>query len=96
VTDESNGRTKPSEVVTATDIPCHISYEAIKPTASVEAASQVVQSIKLFVDPAVVIPEGSKITVTQNGVTRDYEQSGTAAVYSKHKEIPVELFRGWA
>ena len=45
---------------------------------------------------AVEIPEGSKITVTQNGVTCDYEQSGKAAVFTYHKEVPLELFREWA
>lgn len=54
------------------------------------------RSVTLYIDPSVDIPEGSKVTVTQNGVTRDYEQSGTPAVYSTHKEIPLELFRGWA
>ena len=54
------------------------------------------QSVTLYIDPSVDIPEGSKITVTQNGVTRDYERSGRPAVYSCHQEIPLELFKGWA
>ena len=61
-----------------------------------EEAAQVAQSVVLYIDPSVDIPEGSKVTVTQNGVTRDYERSGTPAVYSTHQEIPLELFRGWA
>jgi len=45
---------------------------------------------------SVDIPEGSKITVTQNGVTHDYERSGKPAVYSCHQEVPLELFKEWA
>lgn len=54
------------------------------------------QSVTLYIDPSVDIPEGSKVTVTQNGVTRDYERGGTPAVYTTHQEIPLELFEGWA
>ena len=59
-------------------------------------AAQVAQSVVLYIDPSVDIPEGSKITVTQNGVTRDYERSGKSAVYSCHQEVPLELFKEWA
>ena len=55
-----------------------------------------IQSITLFIDRAVTVPEGSKITVTQNGVTGVYEKSGKPAIYSTHQEIPLELFKGWA
>lgn len=42
------------------------------------------------------IPEGAKITVTQNGATKDYVRSGKSAVYSCHQEVPLELFKEWA
>ena len=61
-----------------------------------EEAAQVAQSVVLYIDPSVDIPEGSKITVTQNGMTRDYERSGKSAVYSCHQEVPLELFKEWA
>lgn len=54
------------------------------------------QTVTLYIDPDLEIPEGSKITVTQNGVIGDYERSGKAAVYTCHQEVPLELFRGWA
>ena len=54
------------------------------------------QRVVLYIDPSVDIPEGSKITVTQNGMTRDYERSGKSAVYSCHQEVPLELFKEWA
>lgn len=95
-TSQSTGRAVASEVDTYTDEPCHITFDAVSPTEPNSNAAQPIQRITLFVDRAVDIPPGSKITVTQNGVTGVYEQSGVPAVYSVHKEIPLELFKGWA
>ena len=96
VLDPATGRTEPAERVTVEEVPCRVSYRTVKPTALEEEAAQMVQTVTLYIDPAVDIPEGSKVTVTQHGVTRDYARSGTAAVYSCHQEVPLELFRGWA
>lgn len=95
-TDENTGRVVVGEVDTYTDEPCRISFDTVNATQPENNAANIVQSITLFIDRAVVIPEGSKITVTQNGVTAEYEQSGKPAVYSTHQEIPLELFEGWA
>lgn len=96
VLDPATGRTEPAERVTVEEVPCRVSYRTVKPTAPEAEAAQMVQTVTLYIDPDVDIPEGSKVTVTQHGVTRDYARSGTAAVYSNHQEVPLELFRGWA
>ena len=96
VLNEANGRTEQVERVTASDLLCRISYTTVKTTEPSEEAAKVVQSVTLYIDPSVDIPEGSKITVTQNKVTRDYERSGTPAVYTVHQEVPLELWEGWA
>lgn len=96
VLNPANGRTEPTEKVTVSDAPCRISHTTVKSTQPSEEAAAVVQSVTLYIDPFVDIPEGSKVTVTQNGVTRDYERGGTPAVYTTHQEIPLELFEGWA
>lgn len=95
-TDENTGRVVVGEVDTYTDEPCHISFDTVNATQPENNAANIVQSITLFIDRAVVIPEGSKITVTQNGATAVYEKSGKPAVYSTHQEIPLEIFKGWA
>lgn len=95
-TDENNGRVVVGEVDTYTDEPCRISFDTVNATQPENNAANIVQSITLFIDRAVVIPEGSKITVTQNGATAVYEKSGKPAVYSTHQEIPLEIFKGWA
>ena len=94
--DENTGRTIASEINTYTDEPCRVSFETVSPTQPENSASNVIQSITLFVDRSVVVPEGSKITVTQNGTTATYKRSGKPAVYSTHQEIPLELFKRWA
>ncbi len=95
VVNPANGRTKPTERITATNVPCRVSHTTVKKTEPSEEAARAVQSVTLYIDPSVDIPEGSKITVTQNGVTQEYMQSGTPAVYTCHKEIMLELFKGW-
>ena len=95
-TDENTGRVVVGEVDTYTDEPCRISFDTVNATQLENNAANIVQSITLFIDRAVVIPEGSKITVTQNGATAVYEKSGKPAVYSTHQEIPLEIFKGWA
>lgn len=95
-TDENTGRVVVGEVDTYTDEPCRVSFDTVNATQPENNAANIVQSITLFIDRAVVIPEGSKITVTQNGVTAVYEKSGKPAVYSTHQEIPLEIFKGWA
>ena len=73
-----------------------IRYKTVTATEPSEEAAKTVQTVTLYIDPSVDIPEGSKITVTQNKVTRDYERSGTPAVYTVHQEVPLELWEGWA
>ena len=96
VLDERTGRTEPVERVTAAELPCRISFATIKSTEPDEEAARVAQTVTLYIDPDLVIPEGSKITVTQNQVTADYGRSGKAAVYTDHQEVPLELWEGRA
>ena len=93
--------TKPNHTTGFSDVevlvnqPCRLSFSSI-PTTSDGDVAEINQTVKLFFAPEIEIKEGSKITVTQNGVTTAYNQSGTPAVYSTHKEILLELFKGWA
>jgi hypothetical protein len=84
-----------SDVEVLVDQPCRLSFSSIPPTSDGNIA-EINQTVKLFFAPEITIKEGSKITVTQNGITTEYKQSGVPAVYDTHKEILLELFRGWA
>ncbi len=86
-----------------TNKPCRLSFISAPPSDNLASFSNnllhsdtprahfVDQQIKLFIDPALDIPPGSKISVTQNGVTTLFKSSGAPAVYSSHQEI--ELVR---
>lgn len=83
------------DVDVLTDVPCRLSVSSSPAVGSGEAA-KTTQTVKLFFAPEITVKEGSKITVTQNGVTTAYKQSGVPAVYQTHTEIVLELFKGWA
>lgn len=78
------------------DVPCHLSIESKTAAAQSASADAVAQITKLFTQPDITINPGSKITVTQAGVTKAYKSSGIPAVYISHQEIVLEVFDGWA
>lgn len=96
VLNPATGRTEPVEQILAENVPCRISYKIVEAAVSEEDAARLLQTVTLFIDSALDIPPGAKITVTQKGVSRDYERSGKAAVYSVHQEIPLKLWKEWA
>jgi len=84
------------DIVVMENQPCKLSYESIQSVQQGESALAVTQTAKLIISPEVVIKAGSKITITQSGVTTDYTSSGVPAVYPTHQEIMLELFERWA
>ena len=84
-----------AEVQTLTDNPCSLSFTT-SPAAGDGDTATLTQSVKLFCAPEIIVPEGSRITVTQNGVTEEYARSGMVAMYDTHAEYVLEAFRGWA
>lgn len=96
VVNEENGQTKLTDVTLLENEPCRLSFKNVNTTGENNEASPVQQVTKLFLDNAVVIPAGSKLVVTQNGRTAEYEKSGEPAIYSTHQEIVVEKFKEWA
>lgn len=94
--DEISHRTKQRPKAIFENVPCRVSYKKVEVTAEVEHASRKVQIITLIIGSEYKIPEGSIITVTQTGVTAEYERSGAPAVYSSHQEVPLTLKKEWA
>ena len=85
------------ESVVLENQPCRISFNTINSTTSTETgASALVQVVKLHIAPEINIKPGSKITVTQNDVTTEYQNSGEPAHYVTHQEIMLEHFKGWS
>ena len=88
--------TKQKEVVTLENQPCRLSFETLQSAVQTSSAATVAQVTKLFLSPDVEVKPGSKLTVTQDGVTTDYTRSGVPAVYPTHQEIILELFKEYA
>lgn len=95
ILDEKTKITSQGEVTVLEDQPCRLSFETISAASQTDTAANVSQKTKLFLCPDVTVKSGSKIIVTQNGVTTEYSASGEPAVYFSHQEIMLELFRGW-
>lgn len=78
------------------DQPCRLIFKTVSQNSQGEVASKLVQVAKVFLAPEIHVKPGSKLTITQNGVTADYKNSGQPAFYSTHQEIVLELFEGWS
>lgn len=97
--DESTKQTTNTETTLFTNQPCRLSFISAPPSDKLVSFSHNLihsdtprahfanQQIKLFIDPSLDIPPGSKISVTQNGLTQYFKSSGAPAVYSSHQEI---------
>lgn len=100
-TTKTNGATGFSDVAICTDEPCKLSFfNNFKMNDSTSVglnAAGVFQNIKLFIKPDLVIPEGSRITVTTHtGKTLHYKSSGSPAHFTNHQEIVLEVDKEWA
>lgn len=94
---KENKSTGFSDVVVLENQPCKLSFQTVNSTTATEmGASVVTQVVKLFIAPEIEIKPGSKITVTQNGVTTEYQNSGVPAIYGTHQAVVLELFKGWS
>lgn len=71
VKDPNTHITSTKEVVVLENQPCKLSFETIAATVQTDTAAALSQGVKVFLSPDVSIKAGSKLTVTQNGVTTD-------------------------
>lgn len=89
-----NGATGFQPVEICTKQPCKLSFGTSR-TQTGEAATETTQEAKLFLAPEIVVPAGSRVTVTQNNSTWEYKLSSTPAIYSTHQEIVFSLKDRW-
>lgn len=93
---KENRSTGHQEVQVLENQPCKLSFSSVRNTNEGETAARVVQTAKVFLAPEIQVRPGSKLTITQSGVTTEYKNSGEPAIYDTHQEIVLELFKGWA
>ena len=82
---KENKSTAFEEVVVLENQPCRMSFKNVNSANQTDTASVVTQTITVYLSPDVLVKPGSKLTITQNGVTTVYKSSGTPAVYSSHQ-----------
>lgn len=93
---KENKTTGFQDVIVLENQPCKLSFSSITTTSQTETAALVAQTAKLLIAPEIQIKPGSKLTITQNGVITEYENSGEPALFNTHQEINLALFKGWA
>jgi len=93
---KGNKTTGFEEVVVLENQPCRLSFSSFPATSEMDSAAKVSQLVKVFLAPEIEIKAGSKLTITQNGMTTAYKSSGAPAVYASHQEVQLELFDTWS
>ena len=92
----ANHTTGMVEEVFIKDQPCRVSYQSSKiMTVQENLAGSKGQDVKVFIAPELEIPAGSKIVITQDGLTVEYCASSERAHYPTHQEINLTLFDKW-
>ena len=91
VTDPDTHISSEVESIVVEDQPCLLSNTSTAPTTSAEGIPSATKVTKIFVAPDIIIKEGSKLVVTQDGVTNTYERSGIPSVYPTHQEVSVNV-----
>ena len=91
VKDEVTKATVLKDIAVLSNQPCRLSYSSSGTANQTDTVSNIEQTIKLFIAPEIKIAPGSKLRITQNGVTTDYISSGVPAVYETHQEVSLEL-----
>lgn len=98
IKNEQTKITEFSEVAIFEDIPCKLSFESLNSNSDDNVAT-ISQSVKLFLNPQIIIPSGCKIVVRRfNLPEREfiYSKSGEAGVFTNHQEIPLAEWKGYA
>lgn len=93
---KENKSTGFQEVIVLENQPCKLSFERITTTNQTETAAALIQITKVFIAPEIVVKPGSKLTITQNGVTTEFKNSGEPGMFGTHQEIILDLFKGWS
>lgn len=86
-----NHSTSFEDVVLAEDIPCKLSCSTPNSASDSNTITSVSTKVKLFINPDIEIPAGSKIEVTQNGKITNYKNTGEVALFETHQEIKLNL-----
>ena len=85
-----------TEIVTAENVPCRISFKSSPATRQTDTGATLTQSIVLFTYPEVAIKAGSKIIAVINGEEVIYKASGEPTKHKSHQEVELVIDKEWA
>ena len=72
------------------DIPCKLSHTKIQKNDQQTVGPGIIEhAIKVSINNDIEIPAGCEFVISQSGKTATYKQSGEAAVFIVHQEIPL-------
>lgn len=94
-----NSETKISskeQILVNENIPCKLSFENLSVAGTGNGAAQKAIVAKLFIAPEIEIKAGSKLEITQDGITQEYAKSGEPGRFPSHQEIMLNLCERWA
>lgn len=91
VTDPKTYQTTSKLVNVVENEPCKLSYSTEPITSISNGVANVVQVIRLFIRPDLKIKAGSKLIITQHGVTNNYIRASEPCIYTNHQEVVVRL-----
>jgi hypothetical protein len=85
--DPITGVERPSRGVIFDNQPCALSQASLPSVLQTDTNNDIGYDGKLFIAPDVAVPSGSRIFVTQDGMSYEFEQSGEPFIYPAHQEI---------
>lgn len=91
---KENKSTGFEDVIVLENQPCKLSFSSVKSANQTDTNAVVRQTVKVFLAPEIKVKAGSKLSITQNGETFEYKNSGEPALFGSHQEISLELFEG--
>lgn len=91
VTNPITHQTTSKLVTVVENEPCRLSYST-EPVANLSnGLATVAQVIKLFIRADLKLKAGSKLKITQHGVTNNYVRASEPSIYTNHQEVVLQL-----
>lgn len=88
--DPITGVERPQDGVIFDNQPCALSQASLASAVQTDTNNNIEYDSKLFISPDVVVPAGSRIFVTQEGMNYQFTRSGKPFIYATHQEIKMK------
>lgn len=79
-----------------TEIPCRITYMTSGAGQEELENIRINQRVRIFFQPEIIVKEGSRICVKQNGMEKSYNCTGSTKRYLTHQEVEAIAEEKWS